>query len=174
MPLLHRSIAKIPEKELVAHVVNDAQYRETLFNIKRMATKDAKIVEQVELREYCKELAGEMDILVVPHGRPEQSTAVQVKRFKAEVRMDEQGRDDSNVGHPLRFRELMTKGIDQANETKRVGFSQVYLWIFVTIDTRERDSGWYTLRRAGFAVELTNPSGNLAGRVRSNHWFDDV
>ena len=96
------------------------------------------------MREYRKDLAGEVDILVVPPGQPEQSTAVQVKRFKAEVRMDDQGRDDSNVGHPLRFRELMAKGIDQANETKRVGFSQVYLWIFVAIDTRERNSGWYT------------------------------
>jgi hypothetical protein len=31
MPLLHHSIAKIPEKELVAHVLNDVHYRDTLF-----------------------------------------------------------------------------------------------------------------------------------------------
>lgn len=30
MPLLHDSIAKIPEKELVARVLNDVHYRDTL------------------------------------------------------------------------------------------------------------------------------------------------
>jgi hypothetical protein len=144
MPLLHDSIAKIPEKELVAHVLNDVQYRETLLNIKGIVTKDAHILEQIELRHFRKNLAGEIDILVVPNGQPEQSTAIQVKRFKAEVRIDEQGSDDARVGHPKRFEELMAKGIQQANETKRVGFAQVYLWIFVAIDTRPRNNGWYT------------------------------
>jgi hypothetical protein len=36
------------------------------------------------------------------------------------------------------------KGVEQANESKRVGFSQVYLWVFVAIDTRERNNGRYT------------------------------
>src|SRR6267142_813656 len=79
MPLLHNSIAKIHEKELVTHVLNDVQYRDTLLNIKGMATKDARILEQIELCEFRKELAGDIDILVVPNGQPEQSTAVQVK-----------------------------------------------------------------------------------------------
>jgi len=117
MPLLHDSIAKIPEKELVARVLNDVHYRDTLLNIKGMATEDARILEQIELCEFRKELAGEIDILVVPKSQAEQSTAIQVKRFKAEVKMDGQGFDDAQVGHPLRFQELMAKGIAQANET---------------------------------------------------------
>lgn len=144
MPLLHDSIAKIPEKELVARVLNGVHYRDTLLNIKGMTTKDARILQQVELCEFRRELTGDIDVLVVPRYQPDQSTAIQVKRFKAEVRMDEQGFDDAQVGHPLRFQELMAKGIAQANETKLVGFSQVYLWIFVAIDTRARNSGWYT------------------------------
>jgi hypothetical protein len=144
MPLLHDSIAKIPEKDLIARVLNDVHYRDTLFNIKGMFTKGARILEQIELRHFRKELAGEIDILVVPDGHPELSTAIQVKRFKAIVGMDEQGIDDAEVGHPNRFQELIAKGIQQANETKRVGFSQVYLWVFVAVDTRARNNGWYT------------------------------
>ena len=144
MPLLHDSIAKIPEKELVAHVLNDVHYRDTLLNIKGIVAKDARILEQIELREFRKDLAVELDILVVPNGQPEQSTAIQVKRFKAIVGIDEPGCDDVNAGDPRRFQELMVKGIQQANDTKRLGFAQVYLWIFVAIDTRARNSGWYT------------------------------
>jgi len=43
MPLLHDSITKIPKKELVAHVVNDVQYRDTLFNMKHMFTEGARV-----------------------------------------------------------------------------------------------------------------------------------
>lgn len=52
MPLLHDSIAKTPEKDLVAHVLNDVHYRATLFNIKGMFTKDDRILEQIELRHF--------------------------------------------------------------------------------------------------------------------------
>jgi hypothetical protein len=75
-------------------------------------------------------------------GQPELSTAIQVKRFEAIVRMNEQGLDEVKGGSPVRFRKLMAKGIRQANATKRLGFAQVYLWVFVVIDTRERNSGW--------------------------------
>ena len=114
MPLLHDSIAKIPEEELVARVLNDVHYRE---HVAQHQGEDARILEQIELCEFRNELAGEIDILVVPKSHPEQSTAIQVKRFKAEVKTDGQGFDDAQVGHPLRFQELMAKGIAQANET---------------------------------------------------------
>jgi len=38
----------------------------------------------------------------------------------------------------------MTRGVQQANETKRIGLAHAYLWIFVVIDTRARNNGWYT------------------------------
>lgn len=144
MPLLHQSIATIPEKELVAHVLNDVHYRDTLFNIKGMHTRDAGILEQIELRHFRSDLTGEIDIVVVPAKQPELSTAIQVKRFKAIVSRNEEGFDAPEVGHPKRFQELFAKGVRQANETKRVGFAQVYLWIFIAIDTRARNNGWYT------------------------------
>jgi hypothetical protein len=144
MPLLHKSIATIPEKELIGHVLNDVHYRDTLFNIKGMNTRSARVLEQIELRHFRSDLNGELDIVVVPANQPELSTAIQVKRFKAVVSRDEQGFDDAQVGHPMRFKELMAKGVQQANETKSVGFAQVYLWIFIAIDTRARNNGWDT------------------------------
>lgn len=144
MPLLHDSIADIPEKDLVAKVLNDLHYRQILFNVKGMFTEGAQILEQVELRHFRKDLTSEVDILVLPAGHPEQATAIQVKRFKAKVGLDEAGFDEAITGHPKRFQELFEKGVQQANESKRVGFSQVYLWVFVAIDTRKRNSGRYT------------------------------
>jgi hypothetical protein len=126
------------------HVLNDVHYRDTLFNIKGMRTKDARVLECVELRVFRKNLAGDIDILVIPKEQPEQSTAIQVKRFAARVRMNAEGHDEVEGGTPERFRKLMLKGIKQANRTKKIGFSHVYLWIFVVVDTRERNSGWYT------------------------------
>jgi hypothetical protein len=136
--------AKIPEKELIAQVLNDVGYRDTLFNIKGMSAYGTRTLEQIQLSEFREDLVGDVDILVIPLDHPEQTTAIQVKRFKAIVSMDEEGFDDSVTGHPKRMQEFFEKGIQQANATKFVGFSQVYLWVFVAIDTRARNSGWYT------------------------------
>lgn len=144
MPLLHRSITDFREQELVAQVLNDVHYRHTLFNIKGMFTKSARILEEIPLHRLRKDLAGDIDILVIPGGQPELSTAIQVKRFEAIVRMNAEGLDEVDGGCPERFRKLMAKGIKQANRTKALGFEQVYLWIFIVIDTRHRNNGWYT------------------------------
>lgn len=144
MPPLHRSITEAEEPELVSHVLNDVHYRDTLFNIKGMETKDARVLECVDLRLFSNGLSGDIDILVIPNGRPEQSTAIQVKRFSAHVRMNTEGHDEVEGGTPERFRKLMRKGVKQANLTRQIGFAHVYLWIFVVVDTRERNSGWYT------------------------------
>ena len=144
MPLLHRSITEPREPELVSHVLNDLHYRDTLFNIKGMRTKDARVLECVELREFRNQLAGDIDILVIPNGSPEQSTAIQVKRFEARVSLDSEGHDAVTGGTPERFRKLMEKGVKQANLTKSVRFAHTCLWIFVVIDTRAKNNGWYT------------------------------
>ena len=70
MPLLHQSIATIPEKELIGHVLNDVLYRDTLFNIKGMNTRNARVLEQIELRHFRSGLNGDLDILVVPPTNP--------------------------------------------------------------------------------------------------------
>lgn len=101
-------------------MLNDVHYRDTLFNIKGMRIKEARVLEQIELRHFRNNLTGDIDILVVPANQPELSTAIQVKRFKAVVTRDEQGVDDAEVGHPKRFQELMAKGVQQANFAARL------------------------------------------------------
>lgn len=138
MPLLHRSITEIKEKELIERVLSDPHYRRSLLNIKGLMSDDACVLREVELRHYRRDVAGDVDILVVPRSVPEESTAIQVKRFKAHVSLE-----DANTGHPRRLTELFTKGVQQANELVRIGFSQVYLWVFILIDTRKQNLGRY-------------------------------
>src|SRR5207247_8954222 len=51
MPLLHRSIDDIPEKEFVAHVLSDPHYRSTHLNIKGLDSI-AHVLQEVDLRKY--------------------------------------------------------------------------------------------------------------------------
>jgi hypothetical protein len=158
MPLLHRSITAIKEPELVAHVLSDPHYRQTLLNVKGMFTDGGVgLLEQVDLRAFDQGHRGDIDILVIPRGQPEVSTAIQVKRFAATVGIDEDGRDVIGGAYPNRLRKLMADGVRQANLTKRLGFAQVYLWVFVVVDSRSRNNGWYTYD-AGDSV--------LHGRIR--------
>lgn len=50
MPLLHKLITEFREQELVAHALNDVQYRHTLFNIKGMFTDGARVIEPISVR----------------------------------------------------------------------------------------------------------------------------
>jgi hypothetical protein len=43
---------------------------------------DALIRTEVGLHLFRTKVKGDVDILIVPNGHPEQSTAIQVKRFK--------------------------------------------------------------------------------------------
>src|SRR5262245_30749344 len=52
MPLLHRSITDPEEAELVSNVLNDEQYRDTLFNIKGMRTRNARVLECVQFHTF--------------------------------------------------------------------------------------------------------------------------
>ena len=140
MPLLHQSIADIPEQDLIAKVLSDPHYRRTLFDIKGMLSEGARILKEIQLREFREDLKGDIDILVLPPGAPEQATAIQVKRFKV-------GLNAVRTGRPNKL-EAFKKGVQQANHLARLGFSQVYLWVFVVIDTREQNGGWTAPRFA--------------------------
>jgi len=140
MPLVHPSIADIIEADVVAKTLADPHYRNTLLNIKGLLSEDALIRTEVPLRKFRRDLPGDVDILVVPHDLPEQSTAIQVKRFKIKVQSD----DDDFTFQLECMKELFDKGVQQANDNADLGFSQVYLWVFILSDTRNRNNGRYT------------------------------
>jgi hypothetical protein len=144
MPLLNRSITEIREAEFIAHVLNDTHYRRTLLNIKGMYAEGARILDQVDLRLFAPKARGDIDILVIPAGQPEMSTAIQVKRFGMSVEFDAAGNDVVVGGDLRRLQTLMEKGVRQANLTKRLGFAHVYLWAFIAVDGRARNNGWYS------------------------------
>ena len=82
---------------------------------------------------------GDVDIIVLPPSSLDQSTAIQVKRFGVKL-----GPNETRNDHDTRLRKLFKKGVRQANQTAAMGFAQVYLWVFVVIDTRGRNSGRLT------------------------------
>jgi hypothetical protein len=71
---------------------------------------------------------GDVDLLLVPNEQPGFSVAIQIKRVKVR-------------GTRLNKLHEFEAGIEQANLLAQVGFSQVYLFIFVVVDTREQNGG---------------------------------
>jgi len=139
MPLLHRSITSLPEKELVARVLADPLERDTLMNIKGLEADGAFIDREVPWSRLSPGVDGEIDVLVIPSDAPEQSTAIQVKRFPIVV-----GVHDKRGGHWRRLGKLFAEGVLQAQRDMERGFSQVYLWVFVLVDTRDQNGGRLT------------------------------
>jgi len=147
MPLLCRSISDVYEDEAIDHVLNDALDRDLILNIKGIDSAGATL-RNVPLRKSRGQSTGDVDILVIPPGAAEQSTAIQVKRFP--VKVDEKGRLADR--RETRFEELFNRGAEQANYVARLGFFQVYLWVFVLIDTRAANDGRYTYNGASSAL----------------------
>ena len=141
MPLLHESIADIKEGPFITRVLSDVHQRGALFNLKGMELTNASIRESVQLHTFRKGLSGDVDILVLPEGHPERATAIQVKRFKVSAK-------GVRTGKPNGLGEFK-KGIKQANRNAVLGFSQVYLWVFVLVDTRERNGGRFSYEGLG-------------------------
>jgi hypothetical protein len=141
MPLLHRSIAAIHEGELIADILSHPLDHDAVFNIKGIESGRAHIVQQLPLGSVSPKLAGrgDIDIAVIPTDAPDQATAIQVKRFPFRL-----GVHDTRAGHWKRMAALFAEGVLQANDNAQQGFAQVYLWIFVTIDARERNGGRWT------------------------------
>ena len=120
--------------------LKDLYYRNSYSNIKGLEADDAVIWKDIPLRKFRKNVPGDVDILIVPNGRAEQSTAIQVKRYKIKIESD-----DADYSRQIAWMaELFAEGVRQANENAELGFSQVYLWIAVLIDSRIRNAGRYT------------------------------
>jgi hypothetical protein len=92
---------------------------------------DAPIDRQtVSLKGFSDRVRGDVDILVCERACPELSIAIEVKWVKV---------CNENINKLEEYR----KGIRQANLLSELGFSQVWLYVLVVVDTRERNAGRY-------------------------------
>jgi hypothetical protein len=134
-PPLHSSIADIAEAELIKRLVANPLDRESLFGVRGMPDHPSVLLS-VDLQSAPGRFEGDVDILLVDPGLPQQATAIEVKRIKV-------GRTAFASGRPNKLREY-GRAVRQADRLAEVGFAQVYLYAFVVVDSRYQNAGRYT------------------------------
>jgi hypothetical protein len=145
-PPLHESLANIHEKDLVHRLVADPLSRADLLGVHGMP-KAPLIFTEVDLRDAPGSVRTDGDLLFVEPNAPEAVVAIQAKRIKVHARSFE-------IGIPNKLPEY-EKGVQQANLLACVGFAQVYLYIFVVVDSRHHNAGRVTYD--GLTPELRAP-----------------
>jgi hypothetical protein len=133
--LKHQSLAEIPEGELVGRLMAEPHWRGRVIGLHGIPS-DVEVYLAVPLRGLPEEPKGDIDILLVPPGRPDFSTVVQVKRVKV-------GETAFYTGIPSKLKELENVR-RQANQLAEIGFAQVYCFVFVVVDSRHNNKGRFT------------------------------
>jgi hypothetical protein len=84
----------------------------------------------------------DVDLLLVEPNAPEAAVAIEIKRIRVHART-------FAGGIPNKLQEY-EKAVQQANRLARVGFAQVYLYVFVVVDstTNISSSGCSSVNRA--------------------------
>jgi len=119
-------LAEIPEGVLVEKLINNSHWRGRIVGLHGIPSDVIPHIA-VPLWGVPGRWEGDIDILLVPPGRPECTTAVEVKRIKVS--------DTAFAsGQPNKLNEF-EKGIRQANTLADIGFSQVYYFVFVVVDS---------------------------------------
>jgi hypothetical protein len=126
----HSSIADIPESLLVERVMGSPRMRGHVLDChgfpERPIWRLAIPMDGLPGRR------GDVDILVWNPEKPEEALAFEVKRFKAILEGDEA--DEISKLHEF------AKGVKQANRLANIGFSLVYLLVFVLVDSRPQNA----------------------------------
>jgi hypothetical protein len=135
LPLVHDSVADIPEDKLVDRLVTDILWGRDFFQFYGMPS--GMLNQQcVSLETAPGSPKGDIDILFGAPDLPEKAVAYQVKRIKLGIT---QLRD----GNPSKLGEL-EKLAQQVNILARMGFWQVYACVIVVVDAREQNAGKVT------------------------------
>lgn len=145
MEFLHPSLAAIPEAELVNTLAVDPVSLGDLLGIKGIPS-DCRPHTRVPFRGLPGDREGDVDLLLVPPDRPDQATAVEIKRIKFDAKA-------LRTGRPNKLQELK-KGLRQAKTLAEMGFWQAYLYVFVVVDSREQNRGQVTY--AGLTTQQEN------------------
>ena len=140
-PLVHQSLASIPEGDLVKRLLSVPHWRERLLKIYGIPD-DSVPHREVLLNSLGKE--GDIDILLVSASRPDFTTAIQVKRIKVDARTFISGK-------PNRLSAL-SELHRQSNLLVELGFAQVFSYAIVVVDSRAQNNGEYSFE--GLTNEL--------------------
>ncbi|HXX18375.1 MAG TPA: hypothetical protein VEJ46_03145 [Candidatus Acidoferrum sp.] len=138
----HDSVVQIAEAQLVSGLLaSDAIVRERVVGICGIPS-DAIDLQCVPLVDVPAppDNNGDVDILLFTPKCPDRVTAVEAKRVVIPSTAIRNG-----VAYKL---EELKKGVKQANKLARIGFHQVYLYIFVVVDSREQNAGTNSLAGA--------------------------
>jgi len=95
---------------------------------------EVALIDKLLNQPYGKE-KGDIDIFLVSPSSPENSIAIEVKRVKLgkyEIR-----KNLTNIND----KDRLSNGVQQANKLARLKFSQVYLYIFIVVDSKEKNIG---------------------------------
>jgi hypothetical protein len=130
--LLHSSVADIPEGLLVKQLLALPQWRAQLLNIHGFP-ENAEDYQNVPLAGLPADPEGDIDILLCASTQPHRATAIQVKRIKV-------GQRALANSKPNKLDDY-AKGIQQTNLLADLGFWQVYLYVFVVVDSRAQNDG---------------------------------
>jgi hypothetical protein len=144
MPL-HRSIADIPEQELIRDILADPLRRSDMLRIDGIPN-NCLICESVTHDDAPGNKQGDIDILVCHPDRPHEATGIQVKRIKITE-------SAFHTGMPNKL-QAFEEGVRQANTLAQLGFWQIYLYVFVVVDSRENNGAQVSY--AGASPELQN------------------
>jgi hypothetical protein len=153
--LVHPSIADIPEGDLVERLLAEPVWRSRLIGLHSIP-ESPLIRQKVPLAGVPGDFPGDVDILLCSPCHPDLAVAIEVKRIKFGISAIRSGR-------PNKLHEF-EKAVQQANRLASIGFSQVYLYVFAVIDTREQNSGQNTYvglspKLKGLIYRSISPSG---------------
>jgi hypothetical protein len=133
--LKHKSLAEIPEPELVKRLVDDPVLLSDLLAVKGIPSHSVPHT-RVPFAGLPGDARGDVDLLLVDPSAPHQATAVEVKRVKFDAEALRTGRPNGLQG--------LKKGLRQAGTLAGIGFWQPYLYAVVVVDSRERNAGRIT------------------------------
>lgn len=131
----HRSLASIPEAELVGRLLRSPSTRGRLFAVRGVPQKHL-FRNAVPLTGLLGDPRGDVDILLANADDFSDAVVFQVKRVKITL-------DTLRAGAPNRLGDL-ARGVQQANLMADIGFAQVYLWVIIAVDARSANNGRIT------------------------------
>jgi hypothetical protein len=146
----HASITEIPEALLIKRLMSNTYRRPYLLSIRGIPPQSIPF-QRVPLRGLPGGPEGDVDILLCVPDQPGLATAIEVKRIKVGTRALRNRRPNKLTG--------LRKGVRQANLLAGIGFWQVYLYVFVVVDSREQNAGRITYK--GIPTELQASIGRV-------------